>query len=177
MIPPAQLFDGDSEAVGDCDQSVAAANGVTLRAAICDRGGDGDYEFISRVEAIAQSHAICLGDVACMGMECSCDAIERLAGANDVKTPTASFVFWNLFDALGKDVVHAHRNVQVERHITRGCHPQQAWVERDDLEKRGVGDIGNESKIDGVVDGDGVGDNRRVGDKLVEPVLRRGSLP
>ena len=112
-----------------------------------------------------------------MGVERGRDAIERLAGANDVKTPTASFVFWNLFDALSKDVVHADGNVQVERHVARGGHPQQAWVESDDLGKRGVGDIGDESKIDGVIDRYGIGDNRRVGDNLVEPVLLGDFLP
>ena len=57
MVPSPQLLDGDSEAVSDGDEGVAAANGIALRA-VRDRGCDRDYELISGVEAVAEGHAI-----------------------------------------------------------------------------------------------------------------------
>src|ERR1700728_2129034 len=112
MIPPSQIFYGDAESIGDGDQSVAATHGISLRTCAGSGCRDGYDKLVSGIEAVIQSHAVGCNDVACMGMQSGCDTVECLAGTYYVKAPAAAFVFRNLFEALGEDVVGADGYVQ-----------------------------------------------------------------
>ena len=95
MIPCAELFDGDAEAIGDGDEGVAAADGVALAGSESAGGGDGDDEFVAGFEGAGQTiEGRDLGGVSVEGFG---DLVEGLAILHDVESPAGAIFFGNIF--------------------------------------------------------------------------------
>ena len=95
MIPCAELFDGDAEAIGDGDEGVAAADGVALAGSESAGGGDGDDEFVAGFDGIGQR--IVGSDFRDVGVKCVGDLVEGLAVLHDVEAPAGAIFFGNIF--------------------------------------------------------------------------------
>jgi len=68
IVPAAQIFDGDIEAIGDGDECVARAHAVALRVDGGGASGDGDDELVTCLEWRADGDAVGFGDLAWLGV-------------------------------------------------------------------------------------------------------------
>src|SRR5260370_13434483 len=173
MIPAPQLFDRDAEAIGDRHKRVAATDGGAPRGWAGRGYRDRNNELVSGVDGLARSNAVGLGDIAGTRMQRRRNAIERLTLAHYVEAPAGALLFGDALGTLREDFAGTDGDVQVEGRVARRAHSQKAWVQRDNLLQRGVGDVGYQAKVDGIVDSDRVGDDCGFGHHLIEPVLLR----
>ncbi len=136
MIPTPQLLHRHSKAIGDCNQRIAATHSISLRTRVRHSARNWNHQLISGVYTITQAKSVSRGNVARVNMRSCCDVLKRLTIAHNMKAPTGTLGFRNLFDPFHKDVACADRNMQIKRHVTRGCHPQQTWIQSNNLRKR-----------------------------------------
>ena len=171
MIPGAELFDGDAEAIGDGDEGVAAAHGVALTGSEAAGGGDGNDELVAGLDGIGEG--VEGSDFGGAGVERLGDLIEGLTIPDDVEAPAGAIFFRNIFEAGEEDVAGAGRKVEAVGNVVGGGEAEERGVEGDDLVEGGVGEVGDETHVDGVVGGDVVGEDGGVGNDGGEAVLLR----
>jgi hypothetical protein len=95
VIPCAELFDGDAEAIGDGDEGIATAHGVARAGSEATAGGDGDDEFVAGFEGAGQT--IEGRDLGSVSVERLGDLVEGLAILHDVESPAGAIFFGNIF--------------------------------------------------------------------------------
>jgi hypothetical protein len=171
VIPGAELFDGDAEAIGDGDERIVTTHGVALAGGEVAGGGDGDDELVAGLDGAGE--VIEGRDLCSVGVQRCGDLVEGLTVLHDMEAPAGAVFFGNIFEAGEEGVAGAGRDVQVVRHVVGGGEAEERGVEGDDLGEGGVGEVGDEAHVDSVVGGEGVRENGSVGNDIGEAVLLR----
>ena len=96
---------------------------------------------------------------------------EGVIGCKAMVTPGISPCFRNESDALLEEGGGAGGKMQVECGFRWGDHAQKAWIQGGNFVNRGIDQIGDQAEVDGVVDGDCVGEDRGIVGDVVEAVL------
>lgn len=133
MVPLAQLFDGDAEAISYCNQCVGSADLIALAGSETAACSDRDDEFVASFKWLGGSDVIEGGDLGGVDVQGGRDLVKGLAVLHNVEAPARTILFGNVLEALEEDVMRARRNMQVVRDVARGGESQQCRVECDDL--------------------------------------------
>lgn len=169
VIPAAEIAEGDAEAVSDGDERVTMANGITK--AVRNAARHGHDERLHAVERVVDAELIGCGELGEGDVEFGCDGFQRVTGGDAMVAPGVALAFRNLRDALLKERGGSGGEMQIERHVGRRDEAEEAWIEGGDLADGRVDKIRDEAQIDGVIDGNRVGDDGRVECDVVEAVL------
>src|SRR5580698_4027007 len=133
MIPPSQLFNRHTEAIGDGNECVTMTHGVVLRIASVRNGSDRDNQLVSFFDSLASRYAVGLGDIARTNVLRRCNRVKRLSSARDVKAPAGAFLFGDVLDAFRENIGSTDGKMKIEGYVARRGHAKQTWVQRDDL--------------------------------------------
>jgi len=169
VIPCAQLLDSHAKPIGDGNERVVAAHGVTLAGSEAAAGRDGDNEFIAGLDGLG--NVIEGSDLGGVGVQRLGNLIEGFTALHNVEAPAGAIRFRNIFKAGEEHVARAGRKMQTVGDVAGRGQPQKGGVERDDLRDGCVGEIGYEAHVDGVVGGDFIGENGGIGNDVGEAVL------
>src|SRR5665213_1493002 len=100
MIPTPQIFHRHIEPVSDCDQCVPSSRGVAQRMWGRNRARRWNNKLVTSFYRCVGGEPIRRGQFRWPIVEAARYAIERLAGAHNVKAPAGPLVLGNLLDAL-----------------------------------------------------------------------------
>src|SRR5579863_1516154 len=154
LVPAAELGKGDTEAVRDGHQGVAAAGGVVDGVRRWgSRWGYGHYERLDAIELGAVAELIDGSDLARRDTVGVGDGGKRVFGCDLVIAPGVALAFRDGGDLVLKQRGCAGRQVEVERGVWWSDEPQQAGIEGYEFIYRCANNIGHQTEIGRVVDG------------------------
>ena len=172
MVPAAQLSEGDAKSVGDGYESVAAAGSVEDHAGGgSGRGGLGNDQSVEALEGAAGVKLVGLGEFRLGDMKFVGDGGQGIIGSQAMVAPGVSLCFGDEGDALLEEGGGSGWEMQVEGCVGRRDHAQEAGVESSELVDGGIDQVRDEAEVDGVIDGDGVSEDRGIVGDIVEAVL------
>ena len=123
MIPAAQIFNRDVEAIRYRNDRIAAMNRITLRLAGGGSSSDGNHNLVPLFHHFARLHALRLGHIARARMKTRRNPIQRLACLHHVESPARSLALRDILQPLRKHILRARRNMQTKRQIIWRAHP------------------------------------------------------
>lgn len=156
-----EVFKRDAEAIGDGDERIAAAGPVDFRMFDgCSGQRYGDDERLDAGKIVVALELIDSGELLYRDVVALRDGGERIVWFYAVIAPLVAFVSGEVGYALLEDCCGAGGQVQLEGLSERGGRrrgeSEQAGVEFEQLLRGDVHEIGSETEIDGVVDGDSI---------------------
>ena len=179
MVPGAYFFRWDAEVLGYGGNRVTAAGAVAdgvlgIEIASFSRnnlpGGNGNDELGVELHLVG-GEAVGFGDGRPRGAVSAGKTGQGLARSDAVVAPPDAHIFGDSGDGGLEMLLRAYRQVEVEGGVFRGGRAQEAGVEILQGADRGIDAFGDQAKIDGVVDLDGVRDGGGIGNDSLESIL------
>ena len=128
MIPAPQLFDRDIKAIRNRNKRIATPHFIKPRMRGRRQGHHGNRQFVSGAQIVGSRDAVRLRDLTGATMKLGRDAAQRFAVMHNMEPPGIAFVVRDLLDTRREEIARPHRNMQIERHVARCRHAQQAWI-------------------------------------------------